>query len=161
MGGSKSQPKKTNLAPQAQSSMEPMLAYMAMQQQQQSQQASADAAAAEAQRQTQIQAQIQAQTQAGQQAQMQGEQAAKQALGGMNTAQQAQDAAIVSQQVGGSSATGGIDVGQARQQSLQQMGVQPTMTTPLGMANQGVGGTQQNLNKFATPATTGLTFGGS
>jgi len=158
MGGSKSQPKKDKSAPQAQSSMEPMLAYMAMQQQQQSQQASADAAAAaEAQR----QAQIQAQTQAGQQAQMQGEQAAKQALGGMNTAQQVKDAAIVSQQAGGASATGGIDVGQARQQSLQQMGAQPTMTTPLRMANQGVGGTQQSLNKFATPATTGLTFGGS
>ena len=159
MGGSKSQPKKDKPAAQAQSSMEPMLAYMAMQQQQQSQQASADAAAAA---EAQAQSQIQAQAQAGQQAQMQGEQAAKQALGGMNTAQQAQDAAIVSQQAGGASATGGgFDVGQARQQSLQQMGVQPTMTTASGMSNQGVGGTQQSLNKFVTPATTGLTFGGS
>jgi len=165
MGGSKSQPKQQSFQPQAQPkaqpqakvqpSVDPMIAYLAMQQQQQIQQA---AAAAEAQK----QAQIQSQTQAGQQAQMQSEATARQSLGGMNAIQQAQDyATIASQPAGGAGASvtgGGFDVGQARQQSLQQMTGGESQQP---MVNQGVGGTQQRLNKFATPATSGLTFGGS
>jgi hypothetical protein len=172
MGGSKSQPKqqsfqtqpqpkaqakqpKAQAQAQVQPSIDPMIAYLAMLQQQQAQQA---AAAGEAQK----QAQIQAQTQAGQQAQMQSEATARQSLGGMNAIQQAQDyATLASQPAGGAgvSATGGgFDAGQVRQQSLQQMTGGDSQQP---MANQGVGGTQQRLNKFATPATSGLTFGGS
>lgn len=159
MGGSKSQPQQKQ-AP----TLDPMIAFMAMQQQQQAAQA---AAAAEAQR----QAQIQAQTQAGQQAQFQSETAARQSLADMNTAQQAQDKSTLAAQpasnAGNAATGGGMDVNATRQASLQQMGAgaaaagQPTMTTATGMANQGVGGTQQKVNQFATPTATGLTFGGS
>jgi hypothetical protein len=138
-----------------------MIMFMAQQQQQQAAQA---AATAEAER----QAQIQAQQQAGMQAQQQSQQTAIQSLNNMNVGQQAQDQAALSNQKSYGMGAG-MDVGAARQSSLQQMGA-GTAVTPVqqGMssavsqaANIGAGGTQQRGNMFSVPTTTGLTFGGA
>jgi hypothetical protein len=163
MGGSRSQPKKQEQQQEKRtpSRVDPVIAYMATQQQQQTNQAAAEA---ERQRQAQIEAQIQS----GSQAKLQGEQYAMQSLGNMNVGQQVKDQSALATQ-NSLNMGGGFDVGAVRQSSLQQMGA-GTMATPMqpGMgsavsqaANIGAGGTQQRTNQFQTPSASGLTFGGA
>lgn len=51
---------------------------------------------------------------------------------------------------------------QSKPQAAQQMTAAPVMGgTAQQVANQGIGGTQQPVNQFRLPQTTGLTFGGA
>jgi hypothetical protein len=137
-----------------------MAPYMAMLQSQQAMQAQQDSAAAEMQRQAQINAQNEQARQAGMVAMQQGEAAARNALGGMNVGQQAQDqTSMAAQQKMGEAATG-TGVGQMRQASLGGMAAGQQGAAAMA-ANAGVGGGQQRSNMFSVPTTTGITFGGA
>jgi hypothetical protein len=128
-------------------------------------------------------AMIEAQNQQASMLAREGSQRAQQSISGMNALKAAEDAAArqrssMAAQSAGAAATGaGYDVNAARQNALANLGaasgilpstganisnptmVNPAMTTA-GMANQGVGGTTQRTNQFATPSASGLTFGG-
>ena len=102
-----------------------------------------------------------------------GMQKAQQSLSGINAVN------LTAQQNAGTSVIGSAyDVNAARQGAMSNLGaasgvlpsasgnitspamVNPALTTA-GATNQGVGGTNQRVNQFATPSASGLTFGGA
>ena len=113
-----------------------------------------------------------------------GMQKAQQSLSGINAVKSAEEAAskqrnLTAQQNAGASVIGSAyDVNAARQGAMSNLGaasgvlpsasgnitspamVNPALTTA-GATNQGVGGTNQRVNQFATPSVSGLTFGGA
>jgi len=154
-----------------------MLMQMQMQQDQ------AEAARRQAEE-AQRKALIESQTQSNAALAREGMQKAQQSLSGVNAVKTAEDAAakqrnLVTQQGVGTSAMGSAyDVNAARQGAMSNLGsasgvlpsasgnitspamVNPALTTA-GATNQGVGGTNQRVNQFATPSVSGLTFGGA